>query len=256
LISFVRNDVLRDPLMPSAELARRAFDGVAAMKRASSIDALGATAGRLFAGIGLPSYALTRFFARDRRADAAVISGAFDQTWSQRYLARRYVSSSSIAREMLLTSRAYSWDEVMQRRQVDPAQLRIRNEAAECGLRTGLFTPVGWHDGSYTAVVLAGADCDLGDGLVRTSAEILSAYYGSELRRLISPAAGAGIELSPRQRECLAWVRQGKSTGMIAEILGLSADTVEEHVAAACAKLGVRTRLQAAVEACMLGLID
>jgi DNA-binding NarL/FixJ family response regulator len=43
---------------------------------------------------------------------------------------------------------------------------------------------------------------------------------------------------------------------MIAEILGLSADTVEEHVAAACAKLGVRTRLQAAVEACMLGLID
>jgi LuxR family quorum-sensing system transcriptional regulator CciR len=104
--------------------------------------------------------------------------------------------------------------------------------------------------------VLAGAECDLDDSLVRISAEILSSYYGSELRRLISPAASATIRLSARQRECLAWVRQGKSSGMIAELLGLSPDTVEEHISAACAKLGVRTRVQAAVEACLLGLID
>lgn len=242
--------------MPSPDLARRAFDGIADMKRAPDVERLSATAGRLFGDIGLPSYALTRFFRRDRRPDAAVISGEFDEAWSQRYLARRYVSSSSIAREMLLTSRAYSWDEVMRRRPVDAAQIRIRNEACECGLRTGLFTPVAWHDGSYSAVVLAGGDCDLDDGLIRTSAEILSSYYGSELRRLMSPAASGAIALSPRQRECLAWVRQGKSSGVIAEILGLSSDTVEEHIAAACAKLGVRTRVQAAVEACMLGLID
>ncbi|HEX8442306.1 MAG TPA: autoinducer binding domain-containing protein [Allosphingosinicella sp.] len=242
--------------MPSADLARRAFDGIAAMKVAPDVGALSATAGRLFGEIGLPSFALTRFFARDRQPDAAVISGDFNASWSKRYIERRYVSSSSIAREMLLTSRAYSWDEVMRRRPVDAAQVQIRNEAGECGLRTGLFTPVGWHDGSYSAVVLAGADCDLEDGLIRTSAEILSAYYGSELRRLISPAASARIALSARQRECLAWVRQGKSSGVIADILGLSSDTVEEHIAAACAKLGVRTRVQAAVEACMLGLID
>ena len=242
--------------MPSGDLARRAFDGIAAMRLAPDPGALSAAAGRLFEEIGLPSYALTRFFGRDRRPDAAVISGRFDPSWSQRYLARRYVSSSFIARELLLTSRAYSWDEVMHRRPVDAAQLRIRNEAGECGLRTGLFTPVAWHDGSYSAVVLAGAECDLDDPLIRISAEILSSYYGSELRRLISPAASATIRLSARQRECLAWVRQGKSSGMIAEILGLSPDTVEEHISAACTKLGVRTRVQAAVEACLLGLID
>ena len=62
--------------------------------------------------------------------------------------------------------------------------------------------------------------------------------------------------LSPRQRECLAWVRHGKSSSMISEILGLSVQTVDEHVAEACRKLGVRTRVQAAVEAALAGIID
>lgn len=241
---------------PTDELARRAFDAVAAMKVAPSADVLSATAGSLFKDIGLPSYALTRFFGRDREPDAAVIGGEFNLDWSQRYLARGYVTSSVIARELLLTSRAYSWDEVMRRRPVNAAQVRIRNEAGECGLRTGLFTPVAWHDGSFSAVVLAGTHCDLDDKLIRTSAEVLSAYYGSELRRLVPSSAPRSAALTPRQRECLAWVRQGKSSGVIADILGLSSETVEEHIAAACRKLKVRTRVQAAVEASLLGLID
>jgi LuxR family quorum-sensing system transcriptional regulator CciR len=241
---------------PSDELVRRAFDGVAEMKLATSVGILSATARSVFTELGLPSYALTRFFASDRQPDAAVIGGEFDRSWSEHYLARRYVCSSYIARELLLTSRAYSWDDVMRTRLVDANQKRIRNEARECGLRTGLFTPVAWGDGSYSAVVLAGRDCDLGDQLIRNSAEILSAYYGSELRRLTPLGGKRAVALSPRQRECLAWVRQGKSSGVIAEILGLSSETVEEHIAAARKKLGVRTRVQAAVEACLLGLID
>lgn len=62
--------------------------------------------------------------------------------------------------------------------------------------------------------------------------------------------------LSPRQRECLTWVRHGKSSSMISEILGLSVQTIDEHVAEACRKLGVRTRVQAAVEAVLAGIID
>jgi hypothetical protein len=87
----------------------------------------------------------------------------------------------------------------MRTRPVDANQRRIRNEASECGLRTGLFTPVAWGDGSYSAVVLAGRDCDLGDQLIRNSAEILSAYYGSELRRLTPLDGKREVALSPRR---------------------------------------------------------
>lgn len=63
------------------------------------------------------------------------------------------------------------------------------------------------------------------------------------------------LRLSARQRECLAWVCAGKSSTDIGAILGLSARTVDDYVAAACQRMGVRTRLQAALCARELGLL-
>jgi DNA-binding CsgD family transcriptional regulator len=63
-------------------------------------------------------------------------------------------------------------------------------------------------------------------------------------------------ELTSRQRECLRWVAQGKSSGDIGAILGLSPRTVDDHLNFACQRLGVRTRVQAAIAAIALGLIE
>ena len=69
----------------------------------------------------------------------------------------------------------------------------------------------------------------------------------------------AGLEalakaVTERQIECLRWVRQGKSATDIGVILGISARTVEGHIARTCELLGVRTRLQAVLMADGLGL--
>ncbi|MBP7703745.1 MAG: helix-turn-helix transcriptional regulator [Caulobacter sp.] len=61
--------------------------------------------------------------------------------------------------------------------------------------------------------------------------------------------------LSGRQIECLAWVQEGKSAYDIGMILGLSARTVEGHLAKVCRNLGVRRRIQAVVRARELGLL-
>lgn len=70
------------------------------------------------------------------------------------------------------------------------------------------------------------------------------------------PAPEAEITLSPRQTECLFWVQQGKSSRDIGVILGVSHRIVERHVFRACQKLGVRTRLQAVIQARSLGLVS
>ncbi|MFN3945465.1 MAG: LuxR C-terminal-related transcriptional regulator [Allosphingosinicella sp.] len=62
--------------------------------------------------------------------------------------------------------------------------------------------------------------------------------------------------LTRRQLECLSWVQKGKSSPVIAEIMGIAAATVDEHVSEACRRLGVRTRIQAVMEAYKRGLID
>ena len=53
---------------------------------------------------------------------------------------------------------------------------------------------------------------------------------------------GYGSELSPREREVVRLVAQGKTNRDIAELLFLSKRTVDSHVATAMRKLGVRSR--------------
>jgi len=63
------------------------------------------------------------------------------------------------------------------------------------------------------------------------------------------------IELTERQLECLSWARAGKSSVDIGAILQLSRRTVDEHIADACRRFGVRTRVQAISAAVALGLL-
>ena len=237
------------------QLARRAFDCIASMRRAGNARDLAASAGQLFQDLGLPHFALARFFRADGTPDVSILVGTFHSGWAARYIESGYGGRSQIVRQLLHTSEAYSWAEVVARG-VDDQQKRIKDEAGDFGLGDGLFTPVKWLDGSYAAVALAGPKPKLDDGFVRTSAEVVSSYFAAESRRLGDGHAAPAPRLSGRQRECLAWVRQGKSSGVIAEILGLSVRTVDEHLAEACRKLGVRTRVQAAVEASLAGFID
>ncbi len=63
-----------------------------------------------------------------------------------------------------------------------------------------------------------------------------------------SPSAAAspgGVALTPRERDVLGWVRQGKSDLQIAAILGISVRTVQKHLERVYAKLGVENRVAA-----------
>jgi DNA-binding CsgD family transcriptional regulator len=51
--------------------------------------------------------------------------------------------------------------------------------------------------------------------------------------------------LTPREREILHWVAEGKRDSEIAAILNLSVRTVEQHVRACLRKLNVETRTAA-----------
>ena len=53
--------------------------------------------------------------------------------------------------------------------------------------------------------------------------------------------------LSKRESEVLAWVAQGKTNGEIAAILSLNIGTVKKHVEHIFEKLGVETRIAAAI---------
>ncbi|WP_407121451.1 response regulator transcription factor [Bradyrhizobium sp. STM 3561] len=63
------------------------------------------------------------------------------------------------------------------------------------------------------------------------------------------------VVLSERERECLRWIEQGKSSWEIGVILNVSENTVNFHVKNAMRKLETTSRTQCVVKARRLGLI-
>jgi LuxR family transcriptional regulator/LuxR family quorum-sensing system transcriptional regulator CciR len=72
---------------------------------------------------------------------------------------------------------------------------------------------------------------------------------------LLVPTLGDLPSLSAREAEVLRWVARGKSNAAIAEILGISAHTVDAHLRRIYLKLGVFDRISAALRALGFGLI-
>ena len=64
------------------------------------------------------------------------------------------------------------------------------------------------------------------------------------------------VDLNDREIETLTWAARGKTSAEIAKVLDLSKRTVDFHIENARAKLGVSTRIQAAVKAAAGRLID
>ncbi|SKA98407.1 two component transcriptional regulator, LuxR family [Prosthecobacter debontii] len=63
-------------------------------------------------------------------------------------------------------------------------------------------------------------------------------------------------EITPREREILTLVTQGNANKEIAAILGISEDTVKQHVSRILGKLKVNDRAQATAEAIRRGLVS
>lgn len=82
------------------------------------------------------------------------------------------------------------------------------------------------------------------------------------LRHRLSAVAGnratatTDIRLTDREQETLTWAARGKASSEIAVILDISERTVNFHIDNAIRKLGATTRIQAAVKASLLGLIE
>jgi LuxR family transcriptional regulator/LuxR family quorum-sensing system transcriptional regulator CciR len=105
--------------------------------------------------------------------------------------------------------------------------------------------------------------CGLGfrSGVIRLDqAEVHSLQWVCQLAHLrycalLVPTLGPSPRLSERETEVLGWVARGKSNTSIAEILGISAHTVDAHLRRIYLKLGVFDRISAALRGIGIGLI-
>jgi len=85
-------------------------------------------------------------------------------------------------------------------------------------------------------------------------AQMRCCYALSQIPEMLR-AAVTQDPLSDRERECLAWVSEGKTTDEVALILGVSANTVNSYVTHAIQKLSASNRAMAIATAIRNGII-
>ena len=86
-----------------------------------------------------------------------------------------------------------------------------------------------------------------------TGAQMRCCYALSQIPDMLR-AAVTQDPLSDRERECLIWVAEGKTTEEVALILGVSANTVNSYVTHAIQKLSASNRAMAIATAIRSGI--
>lgn len=247
-------------LPPEQDIARKAFDTISEAQEAKSIPELEAVFAESLAPLGVDVFVGVQIADPLRDRQVEVTFGRTHEAWYSHYQAEGHAARDPVVREMLRSTEPLFWSDLPARRGgLKPEEARVMEEARSFGLHEGLMTPLHHVDGSVSAVLLMGERMASDAPDTRAALHLLSIYYGSlarKLRQSEHEAARQTAKLSTRQVECLRWAREGKSSYVIGQILSLSARTVDEHLATACKKLGVHTRMQAVAQALLLGLLE
>lgn len=138
---------------------------------------------------------------------------------------------------------------------------RVMDEASEFGLRYGVSMPVHSPQGDLGILSLA-----LDRRLVAAReitlravpyVQMLAAYLHEAVRRVAAESGETTTAvLTDREKECMRWVADGKTSWEISQLLRMSERTVNFHLNNAMIKLDVRNRQHAIARAVLRGLIN
>jgi PAS domain S-box-containing protein len=65
----------------------------------------------------------------------------------------------------------------------------------------------------------------------------------------------SAVSLTPRERETLLLLAAGSSTQQMSDVMGITPNTVRNHVKSLCGRLGARSRLEAVAKARLGGIL-
>ena len=180
--------------------------------------------------------------------------------WTGRYMAKRYFELDPVTDLARDTGRQFFWGQWRFLRSPKKPQRLVFDEARVFKITYGLGIPVRGPDGSLSVFnVVASDKRHLHDVTRAAYNRVCAAAFDTHdlaIKAHTGSGAGERVELSIRERECLAWTLEGKTACEVATILGLSVSTVNHHAHSASRRLGSLNRHHAAVKALRRGLLQ
>jgi LuxR family quorum sensing-dependent transcriptional regulator len=228
--------------MTSVPTYSDAFDFIAGLDALLDTNAVVAGTAKIVARYGIGYFIITGL--PETQFERAVLVSRWPAEFLDLYVRNDFIRFDPIARRCRRSRQPFEWTATEYDNDPDPRTAEVMRRAADFGLERGFIVPINTPDGFEACVSMTGSHLDL---TARTKPLIhLVALYGYErVRQLAGLAPATKPRLTPREREVLLWVAQGKSSWEIGEILAIGRRTVEEHAATAVRKLGAVNRSHA-----------
>lgn len=193
----------------------------------------------------------------DRPNDAPYLAVTYSLDWIERYRSERFVDIDPIIQVGMRRMLPMDWATFDRS---DPNVRRLFGEAGEFGLgRQGISLPVHGRHGDRALLSLTSEASDREwRGLRRAymrDFQLLALHLHQAVLRLEGRTMTVPA-LSPRERECLLWIAEGKTYWECGMILGLSEHTVRCYLESARHKLGAANNSHAVNKAAKARLLS
>ncbi|MCP8900036.1 LuxR family transcriptional regulator [Gilvimarinus xylanilyticus] len=170
--------------------------------------------------------------------------------WVSYYVSRDYEKIDPLTDKELDHLLPYLWSDLLKTYPLTRTQQQIFDEASSLGISDGIAIPIHEPGGDYACLTISGF-ADMRElprvfASEKTELYALATAFHIHIRQLPSQCA---VALTQRERECLKWVAQGKTSWRIGELINVSERTVNFHITNAMKKLGAKTRQQALTNA-------
>jgi LuxR family transcriptional regulator, quorum-sensing system regulator BjaR1 len=230
--------------MSAVDYGREALDfieGLEAYRRVpEAMNALEAAFGRF----GFETIIVTGLPNPDQRFAQMVLAKRWPAEWFKLYTERNYDRFDPVVRMCRQSINPFEWSEAPYDAGIEPGAAEVMNRATDFRMSRGFIVPIHGLTGYEAAVSLGGVHLDL-NPRSKPALHLMAMYGFDRIRHLLAPAPGPPAQLTPREREVIAWAAQGKSAWEIGEILHITQRTAEEHLATAARKLGAVNRTHA-----------
>ncbi|NSZ03264.1 LuxR family transcriptional regulator [Agrobacterium tumefaciens] len=231
------------------------LSAIAALASASEIPAVLA---RLTERYGLVSLAYLGSEVTGRPEKSPYLAVTYSAEWVEHYKAQRFVEIDPVIQVGLRRILPIDWEEFDRN---DKKVRRLFGEASDFGLGIrGISIPVHGRSGDRALLsITSNADArqwkHLKLGYIRDF-QLIATYLHHAVLRLQGGLAPEYAPLSPRERECLLWIGEGKTYWECARILGLSEHTVRFYLESARHKLGAANTTHAISKAVKASLLS
>lgn len=208
--------------------------------------------------LGFGYFALTHHVDIRHAPQPAIRLDNYPKDWAEYFDAHGLGSSDPVHRASHLTGVGFAWSKLPGLIELTPRDHEILALARRNGIGDGFTVPAhipGESNGSCSFATHA--DLEIRPDKLPI-AQLVGAFAFEAARRLwrMRGAVAPPRPLTDRQRDCVLWAARGKTDWEIAKILGISQETVINHLRHARERYGVTKRTMLAVAALFDGTIS